>query len=79
VAETLHWCAPSSFELRRRASTNLLPEIVTVPAGLAASPPANAEPSDIVTVTAATLVPATALSGRDADLGANLMPVGRGS
>jgi hypothetical protein len=43
-----------------------LPEIVTVPDGLAARVPVKAEPSDIDTEAAATVVPAAALSGRDA-------------
>jgi hypothetical protein len=55
-----------------------LPEIVTVPAGLAARVPANAEPSDIDTATAATVVPAAALSGRDAALGVKVTLVGVG-
>jgi acetyl-CoA acetyltransferase len=54
----------------------LLPEIATVPDGLAASVPVKAEPSDIDTETAATVVPAAALSDRDAALGVKLMPVG---
>jgi hypothetical protein len=54
----------------------LLPEIVTVPVGLAAREPAKAEPSDIDTETAATAVPAAALSGTDAVLGVKVMPVG---
>jgi hypothetical protein len=53
-----------------------LPEIATVPDGLAASVPVKAEPSDIGTETAATTVPSAALSGRDAVLGANVTPVG---
>jgi hypothetical protein len=55
-----------------------LPEIVTVPTGLAARVPANAEPSDIDTATAATVVPAAALSGRDAALGVQVTLVGVG-
>src|SRR6516162_10258690 len=78
VAATLHGCAPSSAEVRPRASTKLLPEMATVPAGLAARLPANAEPSDIATETAATVLPAAALSGRDAVLGVNETPVGVG-
>jgi acetyl-CoA acetyltransferase len=53
-----------------------LPEIATVPDGLAASVPVKTEPSDIDTETAATVVPAAALSGRDAVLGMKLTPVG---
>jgi len=55
-----------------------LPETVTVPTGLAARLPANAEPSDIATVTVVTMLPAAALSGRDAVLGVNTTPVGVG-
>ena len=51
-------------------------EIATVPAGLAARAPAKAEPLDIDTETAATVVPAAALSGRDAGLGVKVTPVG---
>jgi hypothetical protein len=57
-------------------NTSLLPEIATVPVGLAASVPVKAEPSDIDTETAATVVPAGALSARDAALGVKLTPVG---
>jgi hypothetical protein len=53
-----------------------LPEIASVPDGLAARVPVKAEPSDIDTETAATTVPAAALSGRDAALGVNVTPVG---
>ena len=53
-------------------------EIATVPDGLAASVPVKAEPSDIDTETAATVVPAAALSGRDTALGVKLTPVGVG-
>ena len=53
-----------------------MPEFATVPDGLAASVPAKAEPSDIDTETAATVVPAAALPGRDAVLGVKLTPVG---
>jgi acetyl-CoA acetyltransferase len=53
-----------------------LPEIATVPDGLAASVPVKAEPSDIDTETTATMVPAAALSGRDAALGVKVTPVG---
>jgi hypothetical protein len=56
-----------------------LPEIVTVPAGLAARVPKNTEPSDVDTATAATVVPAAALSGRDAALGVKVTPVGVGA
>ena len=78
VAATLHWCGPLSAAVRARASTKLLPEIVTVPAGLAARVPAKAEPSDIDTETAATIVPAGELSGREAAVGVNVTPVGVG-
>jgi hypothetical protein len=57
-------------------STKFLPEIVTVPAGLAASVPENVEPSDIDTATAVTVVPAAALSGRDAAFGVKATLVG---
>jgi hypothetical protein len=56
-----------------------LPEIVTVPAGLATRVPENAEPLDIDTEAAATVVPAAALSDRDAALGAKVTPVGVGA
>ena len=62
-----------------RASTKFLPEIVTVPAGLAARVPANAEPSDIDTAMAATIVPAAVLSGRDTALGAKVTTAGVGA
>ncbi len=55
-----------------------MPEIVTVPAGLAPRVPENAEPSDIDTATAATVVPAGALFGRDAALGVKVTLVGTG-
>src|SRR5208282_5125875 len=77
VAATLHWGEPLSAAVRARASTSLPPEIVTVPAGLAVRAPAKAEPSDIDTETAATMVPAAALSGSEAVLGVNVTPVGR--
>ncbi|MBV8293490.1 MAG: hypothetical protein JOY55_17060, partial [Mycobacterium sp.] len=48
-----------------------MPEIVTVPAGLAARVSVKAEPSDINTETAATVLPAAALSGREAAVGVN--------
>src|SRR5258708_22462078 len=76
VAVTAHRREPSSAEVRRRAITRLLPEIVTVPAGLAARVPVNTDPSDIATETAATGVPAAALSGRDAAVGVKMTPVG---
>ena len=66
---------PLSADVKARASTSLLPEIVTVPVGVAAREPAKAEPSDIDTETAATVVPAAALSGRDAAFGVKLTPV----
>jgi hypothetical protein len=47
-------------------------------AGVAASPPENVEPSDIDTDNAATVVPATALSGRDVVVGQNVTPFGVG-
>ena len=53
-----------------------MPEIVTVPDGLAARVPVKAEPSDIDTEAAATVVPAAALLGRDAALGVNVTAVG---
>ena len=59
-----------------RASTRFSPEIVTVPAGLAPRVPENDEPSDIETATAATVVPAAALSGRDVALGVKVTLVG---
>ena len=55
-----------------------MPKIATVPDGLAASVPVKAEPSDIDTETAATVVPTAALSGRDAALGVKVTPVGVG-
>ena len=54
-----------------------MPEIATVPDGVAASVPVKAEPSDIDTAMAATTVPAAALSGRDAALGVNVTPLGK--
>jgi hypothetical protein len=56
----------------------LLPEIVTVAAGLAARAPVKVEPPDIDTETMATVVPAAELSGRDAALGVKVTPVGVG-
>jgi hypothetical protein len=53
--------------------------MITVPAGLAARVPANAEPSDIDIETAATVVPAAALSGRDAAVGVKMTLVGVGA
>src|SRR5271156_3443699 len=76
AATTLHWGEPLSAAVRARASTSLPPEIVTVPAGLAVSVPVKAEPSDIDTETAATVVPVAALSGSEAALGVNVTPVG---
>jgi hypothetical protein len=55
-----------------------LPEIVTVPDGVAASVPVKAEPSDIDTETVATTVPAAALSGRAAVLETKVTPFGAG-
>src|SRR5208282_2209811 len=77
VAATAYWCEPSSAAVRARASIRFMPEFVTVPAGLAVRAPAKAEPSDIDTETAATMVPAATLSGREAVLGVNVTPVGR--
>jgi hypothetical protein len=56
----------------------LLPEIATVPDGLAASVPAKDEPSDMDTEKVATVVPAGELSGRDVVVVTNFMPVGVG-
>ena len=50
----------------------MLPEIATVPDGLAVSVPVKPEPSDIDTEMAATTVPAAALSGRVIVLGAKV-------
>jgi ABC-type Fe3+-citrate transport system substrate-binding protein len=54
----------------------VLPEIATVPTGLAPRVPVNGEPSDVDTEKVATVVPAAELSGRDAAVGVKLMPVG---
>ena len=56
----------------------MLPEIATVPAGLAPRVPANDEPSDMDTEKVAIVVPAGELSGRDAVVVTNVMPVGVG-
>jgi hypothetical protein len=56
----------------------MLPEITTVPAGLAPRVPANNEPSDMDTEKVATVVPAGELSGRDVVVVTNVMPVGVG-
>ncbi len=56
----------------------MLPEIATVPGGLAPRVPANDEPSDIDTEKVAAVVPAGELSGRDAVVVTNVMPVGVG-
>jgi hypothetical protein len=56
----------------------MLPEIATVPAGLAPRVPANDEPSDMDTEKVATVVPAGELSGRDVVVVTNVMPVGVG-
>ena len=56
----------------------MLPEIATVPAGLAPRVPANVEPSDMDTEKVATVVPAGELSGRDVVVVTNVMPVGVG-
>ena len=62
-----------------RASTNrMLPEIATVPAGLAPRVPANNEPSDMDTEKVATVVPAGELSGRAVVVVTNVMPIGVG-
>jgi 5,10-methenyltetrahydromethanopterin hydrogenase len=50
--------------------------MVTVPAGLAARVPENVEPSDIDMAAAVTVVPAAALSGRDAAFGVKATLVG---
>ena len=60
------------------STSRVLPEIATVPAGLAPKVPENGEPSDIDTEKVATVVPAGELSGRDADVVRNVMPVGVG-
>jgi hypothetical protein len=79
VAITPHCCEPSSAEVSTRASTSrVVPEIATVPAGLAPRVPANNEPSDIDTEKVATVVPAGELSGRDVVVVTNVMPVGVG-
>ena len=56
----------------------MLPEIATVPAGLAPRVPANDEPSDMDTEKVAIVVPAGELSGRDVVVVTNVMPVGVG-
>ena len=56
----------------------MLPEIATVPGGLAPRVPANDEPSDIDTEKVAAVVPAGELLGRDAVVVTNVMPVGVG-
>jgi hypothetical protein len=56
----------------------MLPEIATVPAGLAPRVPAKDEPSDMDTEKVATVVPAGELSGRDVVVVTNVMPVGVG-
>jgi hypothetical protein len=56
----------------------MLPEIATVPAGLAPRVPANDEPSDMDTEKVATVVPAGELSGRDAVVVRKVIPVGAG-
>src|SRR5271156_5225370 len=78
VAATLHWGEPLSAAVGARARTRFLPEIVTAPDGPAVRAPAKAEPSDIDTETAATVLPAAALSGSEAALGVNVTPVGVG-
>jgi hypothetical protein len=56
----------------------MLPEIATVPTGLAPRVPANDEPSDMDTEKEATVVPAGELSGSDVVVVTNVMPVGVG-
>ena len=56
----------------------MLPEIATVPVGLAPRVPANDEPSDMDTEKVATVVPAGELSGRDVVVVTNVTPVGVG-
>ena len=56
----------------------MLPEIATVPAGLAPRVPENGEPSDMDTEKVATVVPAGELSGRDVVVVTKVMPVGVG-
>jgi hypothetical protein len=56
----------------------VLPEIATVPAGLAPRVPANGEPSDMDTEKVAIVVPADELSSSDVVVVTNVMPVGVG-
>jgi hypothetical protein len=56
----------------------MLPEIATIPGGLAPKVPVKEDPSDIDTANVATDVPAGELSGRDVDVVTNVMPVGVG-
>jgi hypothetical protein len=51
--------------LARASTSRVLPEIATVPAGLAPRVPANGEPSDMDTEKVAIVVPAGELSGSD--------------
>ena len=57
----------------------MVPEIATVLAGLAARVPANVEPSDMETKKVATVVPVGELSGSEAAVVTNVIPVGVGS
>ena len=59
-------------------NNRVLPEIATVPTGLAPKVPENAEPSDMDTKKVATVVPAGELSGSDVVVVTNVMPVGVG-
>ena len=59
-------------------NNRVLPEIATVPAGLASRVPAKDDPSDMDTEKVATVVPAGELSGRDVVVVRNVMPVGVG-
>ena len=56
----------------------MVPEIATVLAGLAARVPANVEPSDMETKKVATVVPVGELSGSEAAVVTNVIPVGVG-
>ena len=56
----------------------MLPEIATVPVGLAPRVPANGEPSDMDTEKVAIVVPAGELSGREVVVVTKLTPVGVG-
>jgi hypothetical protein len=52
--------------------------MATTPAGLAPRMPVNGEPSEVATERVATVVPAGELSGRDAVVVTNIIPVGVG-